>query len=408
MGAKPWVAVQNGVGQAICLIAMENTTPFPIIRAAFSGLLAMFVSIGVARFGFAPLVPALAKADWYSASGAFWLGTVNLAGYFVGAAGARAWRRPLQAKPAVLLFMGLTAASTLGSALNWGWVWFGLWRLVSGVVAGILMVLMAAAVVARTPPAARGRVSGITFAGMGAGTAFSAILIPVLLAQGLVFTWVALGVVCALATFAVAVMMPAARIEPPSHHAAKGLPPRPVLLMIIAYAASALGFVPHMLFLSSFAALGLHRGVAAGAEVAAWLGVAAMLGPPLLGRVADRFGFLPTLGTGYVVMGCGVALPLLLHAQIVLIVSAVMVGAVALGSVTLVAGAIAGMVPSARLPADWGLATMVYAVMQAVVAALFSNLFHLTGSYALLFGIGTVAMAVSTLLILLTARMAGR
>ncbi|MDE2319241.1 MAG: YbfB/YjiJ family MFS transporter [Rhodospirillales bacterium] len=368
----------------------------------------MFVSIGVVRFGFAPLVPALAKAGWYSAAGAFWLGTVNLAGYFIGAAAMRVWRHAFPAKPAVLLFMGLTAVATLGSALNWGWAWFGAWRLISGITGGILMVLMAAAVVGRAPSAARGLVSGITFAGMGAGTAFSAILVPLLLSRGLVFTWVVLGVVCGLATLAVAVMMPPSRIEPPPRHAAKGLPPGPVLLMIAAYALSALGFVPHMLFLSSFVALGLHRGVAAGAMIAAWLGVSAMLGPPLLGRVADRFGFLPTLGSGYVVMGCGVALPLLVHAQVGLIVSALAVGAVALGAVMLVAGAIAGMVPAARLPGDWGLATMVYAVMQAVVAALFSHLFHATGSYELLFRIGTVAMAVSALLILLTAKMAGR
>ena len=401
------MSVRNGFRQAICRL-METAKPFPIARAAFSGLLAMFVSIGVARFGFAPLVPALATAHWYSAAGAFWFGTVNLVGYFVGAAVMRVWRRPFAAKPAVLLFMGLTCAATLGSALNWGWAWFGAWRLVSGVTGGILMVLMAAAVVGRAPPAARGRVSGITFAGMGAGTAFSAILEPLLLTRGLVFTWAALGLVCVLATLAVAAMMPATRIEPPPRHAAKGLPPGPVLLMIGAYALSALGFVPHMLFLSSFSALGLRRGVAAGAEISAWLGVSAMLGPLVLGRVADRFGFLPTLGIGYVVMGCGVAVPLLLHAQLGLIFSAVAVGAVALGSVMLVAGAIAGMVPAARLPSDWGLATMVYAVMQALVAALFSNIFHVTGSYSLLFGFGMVAMAVSALLILLTARLAGR
>lgn len=387
---------------------MENARTFPIYRAAFSGLLAMFVSIGVTRFGFAPLVPALAKAGWYSAAGAFWLGTVNLAGYFIGAAAMRMWRRAFSVKPAVLLFMSLTAAATLGSGLNWGWAWFGAWRLISGIAGGILMVLMAAAVVGRAPSAARGRVSGITFAGMGAGTAFSAILLPLLLPRGLVFTWLALGVVCVLATLAVAVMMPPSRIEPPPRHAAKGLPPRPVLLMITAYALSALGFIPHMLFLSSFAALGLHRGVAAGAMIAAWLGVSAMLGPPLLGRVADRFGFLPTLGSGYVVMGCGVALPLLVHAQIALIISAMAVGAIALGAVMLVAGAVAGMVPAERLSGDWGLATMVYAVVQAVVAAFFSHLFHATGSYELLFGIGTAAMVVSALLILLTARMARR
>ena len=384
---------------------METPASFPINRAAFCGLLAMFVSIGVARFGFAPIVPALAKAHWYSASAAFWLGAANLAGYFIGAAVMRVWRHPFAAKPAVLGFMGLTALSILASALNWGWLWFGAWRLLSGITGGILMVLMAAAVVGRAPARARGKVSGITFAGMGAGTAFSAILVPLLLARGLICTWIVLGAVSVAATLAVALMMPPVRITPPPRHAANGLPPRVVLLMITAYALSALGFVPHMLFLSSFAALGLGRGVAAGAALAACLGVAAMLGPLILGRVADRFGFLPTLGAGYVLMGGGVALPLLLHAQLALAVSALVVGAIALGSVMLVAGAIAGMVPPARLSADWGLATMAYAVMQAGVAALFSNLFHLTGSYELLFGIGALAMLVSIGLIGLCLRL---
>lgn len=378
---------------------MDPLPPFPIVRAAIAGLLAMFVSIGIARFGFAPLVPALAKAHWYSAAAAFWLGTANLAGYFIGAATMRVWRRPFSAKPAILLFMGLTALSMLGSGLNWGWLWFGTWRLISGICGGVLMVLMAAAVVGRAPPAARGRIAGITFAGMGAGTAASALLVPWLIRQGLEFTWLTLGGVCVLATLAVCLLMPSSQIQPVGRHATRGLPPLPVKLMITAYALTALGFVPHMLFLSSFAALRLHRGIGAGADISAWLGIAAMFGPILLGRVADRFGFLRTLGIGYVAMGVGVATPLLFHAQFALILSAIAVGAVGLGSVMLVSAAIAGMVPAARLSGDWGLATMVYAVMQAVVAALFSHLFHLTGSYALLFGIGTAAIAIAIILI---------
>lgn len=373
------------------------------MRAAVSGLLAMFVSIGVARFGFAPIVPALAKAHWYSAAGAFWLGTVNLAGYFIGAAIMRAWVRPFAAKPAILILVGLTALSTLGSGLNWGWLWFGAWRLISGVTAGILMVLMASAVVGRAPPAARGRISGITFAGMGTGTAASALLVPWLIQHGLEFTWITLGIVCAVATLVIAVLMPASQIQPMKRGEASGRPPSAVLLIILAYGLTALGFVPHMLFLPSFAALGLHRGIAAGAEIAAWLGIAAMLGPVILGRIADRFGFLRTLGIGYVVMGFGVAIPLLFHAQYALILSALMVGSVGLGSVMLVSGTIAGMVPAARLPGDWGLATMLYAVTQALVAAMFSHLFHITGSYALLFEIGTAAIFVAVGMIAVVA-----
>ncbi|GLR68318.1 MFS transporter [Acidocella aquatica] len=379
---------------------------FPVARAALSGLLAMFVGIGIARFSFAPLVPALAQAHWYSAADAFWFATANLAGYFIGVAVARAWRRSYPAKPAMVLSMGVTATATLCCALNWGWVWFALWRLVSGVTGGIIMVLMASSVVGRVPAAVRGRVSGFAFSGMGAGTAFSALLMPHLLLRGLAFTWSALGILCAVATLAVALIMPDSRVEPAPRHVANGLPPRAVVVLIAAYALAALGFMPHMLFWSSFVALGLGRGVAAGAMMAAWVGVAAMLGPPVLGRVADRFGFLPALGSGFLVMGFAVAIPLFTHAAAALVLSAICVGAVALGTVMLVAGAIAGMVPSARLAADWGLAAMVYSVTQAIAAALLSHLFRVTGSYGLLFSIGALAMAGGFLLILLTARMA--
>jgi len=70
----------------------------------------------------------------------------------------------------------------------------------------------------------------------------------------------------------------------------------------------------------------------------------------------------------------------------------------------LAAGAIAGMVPAHRLAANWGFATMAYAVAQALTAAGFSNLFHVTESYALLFIIGAVATAVSAVLVTVAAR----
>jgi len=61
-------------------------------------------------------------------------------------------------------------------------------------------------------------------------------------------------------------------------------------------------------------------------------------------------------------------------------------------------------VPSERLAADWGIATMSYAVMQALTAAGFSHLFHATDSFLLLFGIGTVALAGSVAFVIGAAR----
>ncbi len=383
---------------------MEDSPKFPIYRAAFAGLLAMFLGIGVARFGYAPLVPALVAAHWFTAAQAFWLGAVNLLGYFIGAAGMRAWRGSLPARPLVLGLMAATAVSLLASGLGWGMVWFGLWRLTSGVTGGMLMVLMAAAVVGRAPAQARGKVSGITFSGMGAGFAASSLLIPLLLGHGLVFTWEALGLAGVAATAAAWGLMPRSTVPVRAEQAAREKMSRPVLLLVGAYSLSALGFVPHMLFLASFVAIGLHRGIVAGAEVSAWFGVAAAVGPVVLGRVADRFGFLATLTAGYVVMTLCVAAPLIDDSAAALVASAIGVGAVALGAVMLVAGALAGMVRPDRLAAEWGLATMAYAVVQALAAAGFSSIFHVSGSYLLLFGIGVAAMLGSVGLVVFVGR----
>ncbi len=368
----------------------------------------MLVGVGIARFGYAPLVPALVAAHWFTASAAFWLGTVNLVGYLIGAASMRAWHKPIHTRAAITVLMGLTAFSLVASAFNGGILYAAIWRLLTGITGGGLMVLMAAAVVGRAPPAKRGQVGGITFAGMGTGILVSGLLIPRILVFGLPATWAMLGAFSFAATIAVWLMMPPAIITPAVKKPGKQVLNKPVLLLIIGYSLCAFGFVPHMLFLASFIAIGLQRGVAAGADVSAVLGIAAAFGPPILGRIADRFGFLRTLTFGYVIMAAAVAVPLLTGNQVWLAVSAAGVGAMGLGAVLLTSGAIASLVEPSKLAANWGLATMTYAVFQAGTAAAFSTLFHATGSYQLLFGIGTVAALTSGIFVFAAERLSSR
>jgi predicted MFS family arabinose efflux permease len=366
---------------------------FPLYRAALCGLLAMLVGIGIARFGYSPLVPALVAARWFSPSAAFWLGAVNLLGYLLGAWSMRSWTARIHARPAVVGLMALTCLCLGASAWDLGAVYFGFWRLLSGLTGGALMVLMAAAVTGRAPAAKRGQVGGITFAGMGLGIMLSGLVIPRLLVFGLPATWLILGLLSLFATAVVGFAMPDAVIQPAPAAKGERTLTRPILLLLLAYGLCALGFVPHMLFLASFVAIGLHRGVAAGAATSAVLGFAAAVGPPVLGRLADRFGFLPTLAIGYVVMAASVALPLVTNDGLVLSLSAFGVGAIGLGTVMLTSGALSGLVPANRMAATWGLATVVYGICQAVCAAGFSQLFHVTGSFLLLFAIGAMAAA---------------
>src|SRR3978361_725202 len=57
--------------------------------SAAAGLCASLVGLGLARFAYTPLIPALISAKWFSPSEAVYLGAANLAGYLAGALIAR-------------------------------------------------------------------------------------------------------------------------------------------------------------------------------------------------------------------------------------------------------------------------------------------------------------------------------
>ncbi|OYV52928.1 MAG: hypothetical protein B7Z78_04405 [Rhodospirillales bacterium 20-60-12] len=374
--------------------------PFPLWRAASCGLLAMLVGIGIARFGYAPLVPALIAAHWFSPGAAFTLGAINLLGYLVGAGGMRLARMRINVRLAMLAMMGLTDLCLLASALRWGFWWYAPWRLLSGITGGVLMVLMGQAVVARAPAARRGAVGGLTFAGMGGGIALSGLVIPRILPFGLPTTWLSLAALGIAATIIVGLLMPPGFIEPaPRTARSPTRPNRAIPWLIIAYGLCAVGFVPHILFWASFIAIGLGEGINQGAFYSAILGVAAAIGPPLAGRVADRFGFGRTLAASYLIMAGAVALPLGFAGPVGLALSAFGVGALAMAAVVLTSGMVAERVPAAAMGSVWGAATLTYAIVQAGSAAGFSALFRATGLYTPLFGTGAVALLVGAFIV---------
>src|SRR5215471_1098368 len=65
-------------------------TGVPPWRATIAALSANLVGIGLARFGYTPLIPALIAAGWFVPLEAVYLGAANLAGYLAGALGTRA------------------------------------------------------------------------------------------------------------------------------------------------------------------------------------------------------------------------------------------------------------------------------------------------------------------------------
>src|SRR3954470_24045987 len=109
----------------------------PPLRATVAALSANLVGIGLARFGYTPLIPALITAGWFTPAAAVYLGAANLAGYLAGALGARVIAAHAGAATALRAALALTAASLFACAFPLGFDWFFVWRFISGGTGGV-------------------------------------------------------------------------------------------------------------------------------------------------------------------------------------------------------------------------------------------------------------------------------
>jgi predicted MFS family arabinose efflux permease len=371
----------------------------PLWLYALAGLCASLVGLGLARFAYTPLIPALIAAKWFAPSDAVYLGAANLAGYLGGALIARRLATRIGAIASLRLMMALASLCCVACATPLSFAWFFGWRVLAGLTGGVIMVLAASTILPHTPADKKGLIGGVIFAGVGLGIAASGTLVPLLLQQGLTQTWLALGALSALLTLLSWRAWPA---EPRAMAAPVSRQPEArkacalVTMLCAEYGLNAVALVPHMVFLVDFVARGLGQGIAAGSAYWVLYGLGAIVGPLLTGHLADRAGFGPALRAAFLIQAVAVALPALSTAPAVLIVSSVIVGGFTPGIVPLVLGRIHELIPhsSTDQRAAWAQATTSFALLQALGAYGLSYGFARSGGhYAMLFTIGAAAAA---------------
>jgi predicted MFS family arabinose efflux permease len=384
--------------------AIRITKPpaFNITRGTVAGASASLVGIGLARFAYTPLLPAIIDAHWFAASTAAYLGAANLGGYLAGALLGGYLARRANATHVLRAMMLLATIAFVACAFPLSFSWFFVWRFASGLSGGALMVLAAPTVLAHVPPSRRGLVSGAIFAGIGLGIAASGTIVPLLLLQGVKQTWLGLAAIALLLTLAAWNGWPkhdAHAHTAPAHHAKHRKHSGFTLRALYAeYALNAIGLVPHMLFLVDFVSRGLGKGLDTGAQYWVLFGLGAIAGPLLSGHLADRAGFGPALRVAFVIQIVAVLLPLIGTSPALLIVSSVLMGAAVPGIVPLALGRVNELLahhPAAQKGA-WSTATTGFAVLQAGAAYGMSFLFTQNGgNYRMLFAIGATALALA-------------
>lgn len=354
--------------------------------APLAGAGALCAGIGLARFAYVPIFPAMVAAGWVDGAGAGLLGALNLGGYLLGALGGRGMGRRLGVPRALDLGMALIALSCLACALQLGLSWLGFWRAVAGFAGGLLMALAGPAVQAVVPPARRGAAGGVVVAGVGGGVILGALAVPALLLLGVSGVWAGLALLTFLLWLALHRIWPA----PPASEIAlpAGGPRMPRAAgLLLAYLFSAAGMVPPMVYLADLGVRG--RGLDAAAVALLWVlfGLGAMAGTLLGGRLAGRWGGARALLAWMGVQVLALAMALLPGGVAVLLAaplcgfSGVGASAVALAAAREIAGPAAGIL--------WARATVIYALAQAVTGFALAALFRATGeAHAAVFGAG--------------------
>lgn len=381
--------------------------------ATFAGLSGSLVAIGLARFAYTPLIPSLIQAHWFTSAQAVTLGAANFAGYLIGALIGRPLASALSNRTALRMLMAVVTAAFFACAYPLSISWFFLWRLLSGISGGAIMVLVATSILPHIPVPRRGFVSGMIFLGLGLGIAASGTLIPELLHFGLRTAWFGLGAVALVLTAVSWFGWPSTNPPAPIASATRHLAPQSNTLALrvlyAQYAANALGLVPAMILLVDYVARGLGKGAAIGANYWVLYGLAAIAGPVIAGNIADRIGYGKAYRVALLLQAAAVAMLAASGNPWVLAVSTVILGIFTPGVVPLALGRIHELVPHDHTEqrASWSRATTAFALFQALAGYGYSYLFsHSHNDYALIFACGAVALALAFLADLIASRAA--
>ena len=370
-----------------------TTIPSPAtsLRSAFAGAAATFSGIGLSRFAYVPLFPAMVSAGWITGPEGALLGAMNLAGYLAGVLGGRSLARRTGTARALDCGMAFAVLGFAACAINLGAPWLAACRFVSGAAGGILMALAGPAVQGAVEAGRRSRAGGIVISGVGFGVMVASVAVPAALPAGVPATWLLLAAIVAALWAAAHPRWPDTAIAPPT----AGTPARSGILQA-AYGISAAGLVPHMVFFADAAVRGHGLSPAFGSVLWLVFGAGGLSGTLLAGRIVDRFGALAAFRLWLALQVFALATALS-DAPVLLSGSAFAGGFAALG-LAAIALARARELAGAAAGAVWVRATAAFAIAQAVTGFALAALFGRTGSHQDVFLAG-LALSVAALLI---------
>ena len=296
---------------------------------ALGGMLALASAIGIGRFVYTPLLPAMAEGLGLTGGQAGLIASANFCGYLAGALLAAA-RLPGSRRTWLLGALALGAVTTGAMGVASGLPAFLLLRGIGGAVSAVALVFASALVLDRLAATGRGGLAALHFAGVGLGIAVSAGLVA-LPGFGWRGAWVIAGLVSLIAVGGVAWLVPGK-----DEAAARPAAPRPagggrwLAGWAAAYGLFGFGYVVTATFLI---AILRASPVLRPLEAVVWLlvGLAAAPSVALWGWIAARRGLEASLAAACGIEAVGVAASVLWPGAAGALLAAVLLGGTFMG-----------------------------------------------------------------------------
>jgi len=312
-------------------------------------------ALGLGRFAYGLLLPAMRDDLRWSLADAGAMSTANGLGYLLGALGTAAVVRRWGTAAIFRRGMVLTAVALAATALGDDYLVLLVARAAAG-VSGAAVFITGGVIAARLAGrAASGTPITVYFAGTGLGIVFSGATIPPL-GDHRHLAWAALSAAAALAAL---ISRRAADTGEEETAATAGRARlRPLCGIALAYLLFATGYITYITFLSAYLA---DQRAPLGQVVLTWttLGLAVVAAPALWSRATGRG--TRTLPTLLALLGGGAALALVAPSPPVILASALVYGATFMG----VPAAVTALIRDNTPPADWTATLAAFTVLFA-------------------------------------------
>ena len=366
--------------------------PLHPFRATLAAVCAIGIALGMSRYAYTPLIPALIRDGWVSVPQAGFLGGANCMGYLASCLLAIVLPRYLPIRSVIRLSLAIALIGGLMSAFDLGFRWLILARFVAGLSAAPLLVLTPSVLSSQISDRWKKVCSGIAFAGNGIFIVLISLTLPFFLEFDVQLSWLYEAAVTVVACILVwplssrASGKPLVRSEVSDH--LNGGQRKVLLGLILAYGLGAVAVQPPTLFLTDYLHRDLGLRVSEASQVFSILGVGTAIGAGVSGLFAGLVGSRLTLFVVYVSGVISMLLVLFTSKVWALALAAGLAGVFLMGLVAMTSQRTMEAVGHAQHPKTWGTMTLAFALGLTVGSNGMSALLQYGQTYLDLFAIG--------------------